>query len=229
MRAPCQVNWRVFYRRSSSEWKEVDKLGHRVLILRVALALVFVVFSRQGFAEQATPPSDAQMPFEKGAVEVSVLGGVSLPLSLFRANADHSLSMASFEIGRVMSGGRNGNNLQLILDVTPWIQVRQPQAVRGWSVSPVFVRWNFPPAGVRGPRLFAEIAGALLFTAQPVPVRTTTFNFLDQAGFGVRIEERAGRAWLIGYRFQHISNGGRVKPNPGENFNFVYFGVSFIR
>lgn len=167
------------------------------------------------------------MPFEKGAVEISILGGTSLPVSLFRANADHNLTMASFQIGRVMVGGLNGNNLQLIVDGTPFIHVRQPDAVKGWSISPLFVRWNFPPSGRA--RIFGEIAGGLLFTKQPVPVRTTTFNFLDQAGFGVRIEESERRAWLLGYRFQHVSNAGRVKPNPGANFNFVYLAVSFVR
>ena len=169
------------------------------------------------------------MPFEKGAIEMSVLGGTTLPISLFRAVADRHLTMASFQVGRVMAGGPGGNNFQLVLDVTPLILIRQPDVVRGWSVSPLFMRWNFPPAGERGPRLFAEAGGGLLFTSEPVPVRTTTFNFIDQAGFGVRIEDSAGRAWILGYRFQHISNAGRVKPNPGANFNFVYAGVSFIR
>jgi hypothetical protein len=139
------------------------------------------------------------------------------------------MTMASLQIGRVMSGGASGNNLQLIVDGSPFIFVRQPDVVRGWSVSPLFIRWNFPPAGVRGARVFAEMAGGLLFTSQPVPVRTTTFNFIDQAGFGVRIEENGRRAWLMGYRFQHVSNAGRVRPNPGANFNFVYLAVSFIR
>ena len=93
----------------------------------------------------------------------------------------------------------------------------------------LFVRWNFPPAGERGPRIFGEVSGGLLFTEEAVPARTTTFNFIDQAGFGVRIGETGHRAWLVGYRFQHISNGGRVKPNPGLNFNFVYLGISFLR
>ncbi len=200
-----------------------------MLTLRLVLAVFLLgVASPPASGGQGGSPSATPMPFEKGTVEISVLGGTSLPIALFRANANHNLTMASLQIGRVMTGGPNGNNLQLILDGTPFFQVRQPDAVKGWSVSPVFVRWNFPPTGERGARIFAEIGGGLLFTAQPVPVRTTTFNFVDQAGFGVRIEENAGRAWLFGYRFQHISNAGRVKPNPGANFNFVYAGVSFI-
>jgi hypothetical protein len=73
------------------------------------------------------------------------------------------------------------------------------------------------------------VTGSLLFTTDPVPARTTTFNFRDEAGFGVRIAQNQRRAWLVGYRFQHISNAGRVKTNPGANFNFVYLGLSFLR
>ena len=167
------------------------------------------------------------MPFEKGTVEISVLGGATIPTSLFRSNADHQLAMASFVIGRVMAGSRGKGSLELLVDVTPFFQVRQPDLVRGWSTAPLFVRWNFPALGVA--RIYGEVSGSLLFTTAPVPVRTTTFNFMDQAGFGIRLEESHGRAWLVGYRFQHISNGGRVTPNPGANFNFLYLGISFLR
>jgi len=128
-----------------------------------------------------------------------------------------------------MAGGPRKGSFQLMVDVTPFFQVRQPELVRGWSVAPLFLRWNFPPSGGGVARVYAEVSGSLLFTTAPVPVRTTTFNFMDQAGFGVRFEENHRRAWLVGYRFQHISNAGRVKPNPGANFNFVYLGLSFLR
>jgi hypothetical protein len=198
------------------------------MILRRFLSsclLVAAAAVEPAFAQTAESP----MPFEKGTVEISIIGGSSLPISLFEANQDHRLSMVSLSIGRVMAGSPGKGSLELLVDVTPFIQVRQPEAVQGWSVSPLFVRWNFPPIGDRGPRIFGEVTGSLLFTNAPVPARTTTFNFRDEAGFGVRFEESRGRAWLVGYRFQHISNAGRVKPNPGANFNFVYVGVSFLR
>jgi hypothetical protein len=210
-----------------------DKLVARVLILRLSLSFLLVASAIQPVsADQGAPAqrvAKPRMPFEKGTIEVSVLGGVSLPVSLFRAKSDHQLAMASVAIGRVMAGGPGKGSLELLLDVTPFFQVRQPDLVRGWSVAPLFVRWNLPAIGDGAARVFGEVSGSLLFTSAPVPVRTTTFNFMDQAGFGVRFEESRARAWLIGYRFQHISNGGRVKPNPGANFNFVYLGLSFIR
>jgi hypothetical protein len=216
------------------EWARIlsDKLIERVLILRVLLSVLLVALAHPVFADQAgvaaTSAIEPRMSFEKGTIEISVVGGVSLPISLFRAKSDHQLAMASLAIGRVMAGGPGKGSLELLVDVTPFFQVRQPDLVRGWSVAPLFVRWNFPAIGDVA-RIFGEVSGSLLFTTAPVPVRTTTFNFMDQAGFGVRFEESRGRAWLMGYRFQHISNAGRVKPNPGANFNLVYLGLSFLR
>ncbi len=204
-----------------------------MLILGVLLSFLLAAPAQPVFADQAgaatAPDVELRMPFEKGTIEVSVIGGATLPISLFRAKSNHQLAMASLAIGRVMAGGPGRGNFELLVDVTPFFQVRQPDLVRGWSVAPLFVRWNFPPIGGPTVRIFAEVSGSLLFTTAPVPVRTTTFNFMDQAGFGVRFEESPGRAWLVGYRFQHISNAGRVKPNPGANFNFVYLGLSFLR
>ena len=89
------------------------------------------------------------------------------------------------------------------------------------------MRWTF----ALEPRLrpFAEASGGVIYTNQAVPVRTTNFNFIDRAGFGLRVKTGAKWSWLAGYRFQHISNAGRVKPNPGANFNLAYVGVSFHR
>lgn len=198
-----------------------------MLILRAVVVLILVGFTDSALA-QSTAAADMPMPFQKGTVEISVIGGVSLPVSALRADPDQQLAMASLSIGRVMAGGPGRGSLELLVDIVPWLQVRQPETVRGWSVAPLFVRWNFPPLGAHA-RVFGEVSGSLLWTTAPVPVRTTTFNFIDQAGFGVRFEESHGRAWLIGYRFQHISNAGRVKPNPGANFNLVYLGLSFLR
>jgi hypothetical protein len=203
-----------------------------VSILRVLLLVLIGAHAHPVFADQtggvATTALEPPMPFERGTIEISLIGGVSLPISLFQAKSDHQLAVGSLAIGRVMAGAPGKGSLQLLVDVTPFFQVRQPDLVRGWSVAPLFVRWNFPPIG-DGVRIFGEVSGSLLFTTAPVPAGTTTFNFLDQAGLGIRFEESRSRAWLVGYRFQHISNAGRVKPNPGANFNLVYLGVSFLR
>ena len=208
-----------------------DKLIARVPILRSFLLFLLIVFARPVFADQfgAAPAAGERMPFQRGTVEISVIGGVTLPVSLFRAKSDHQIAMASVAVGRVMAGGPGRGNFELLVEATPFFTVRQPDLVRGWSVAPLFLRWNFPPVGPRAARIFAEGSSSLLFTTQPVPVRTTSFNFMEQVGFGVRFAEGSRRAWLAGYRFQHISNKGRTARNPGANFNFLYLGLSFLR
>jgi hypothetical protein len=218
-------------RAPSSKWRCIlsDNLIARVLILRLVLSLILCILAaRPVHADQGNRTETSPEPrFERNTVEMSVIGGTSLPTSIFQAEADRRLTMVSFAVGRVLTGSRKGNNLQLLVDVAPLLQVRQPEVVWGWSVAPLFVRWNFPLIG-RTARIFAEVSGSLLFTREPVPIRTTTFNFIDQAGFGVRVHHGDSHAWLVGYRFQHVSNAGRVKPNPGANFNYLYLGFSFL-
>ena len=143
-----------------------DKLLARVLIIRVVLTfLVVVVLTvHSSYADQAPRPAvrlrsgqpggaaaadaDVRMPFEKGTIEISVLGGTTLPISLFRAKSDRQLSMASLVIGRVMAGGPGKGSFEMLVDVTPFFQVRQPDLVRGWSAAPLFLRWNFPAMGM---------------------------------------------------------------------------------
>jgi len=54
---------------------------------------------------------------------------------------------------------------------------------------------------------------------------STAFQFGDHVGFGVRLGEH--QQFDLGYRFQHVSNGGIKKPNSGINFNEVRFAYHF--
>ncbi len=53
----------------------------------------------------------------------------------------------------------------------------------------------------------------------------SAFQFGDHVGFGVRFGER--QQFDLGYRFQHLSNGGIKQPNNGINFNQIRFGYHF--
>ncbi|MDZ4202669.1 MAG: acyloxyacyl hydrolase [Gallionella sp.] len=53
----------------------------------------------------------------------------------------------------------------------------------------------------------------------------SAFQFGDHIGFGVRFGDR--QQFDLGYRYQHLSNGGIKQPNQGINFNQVRFGYHF--
>ncbi|HEY0142487.1 MAG TPA: acyloxyacyl hydrolase [Thermoanaerobaculia bacterium] len=59
-----------------------------------------------------------------------------------------------------------------------------------------------------------------MYAQKAVPASTSRFNFVSQGGAGVMLSR-----FMIGYRFQHISNGGYSPRNPGMNVSSVVFGV----
>jgi hypothetical protein len=63
---------------------------------------------------------------------------------------------------------------------------------------------------------------------RPGPGRVAR-NFTEQAGLGLRIGSVFGRSAMIGYRFQHISNGSGTLPSPGIDTHLVYAGFSLVR
>jgi hypothetical protein len=58
----------------------------------------------------------------------------------------------------------------------------------------------------------------------PVP-DARRFNFTAEGGAGVEIPSRDGRALVVGYKFQHLSNAGTALQNPGFDTHLVYVGV----
>ncbi|MCX7192196.1 MAG: acyloxyacyl hydrolase [Proteobacteria bacterium] len=53
----------------------------------------------------------------------------------------------------------------------------------------------------------------------------SAFQFGDHVGAGVRFGEH--QQFDLGYRYQHISNGGLKKPNQGINLNELHFVYHF--
>ena len=70
-------------------------------------------------------------------------------------------------------------------------------------------------------------------SVEPIPLNvhnSTLFNFdFDlQVGFQVFNASRS-RAWMLGYKFKHISNGYRTSENPGVDLNVLFVGYSFFK
>lgn len=114
-----------------------------------------------------------------------------------RAGRWSLLAEASFGAWSSQQVGPSGRAYSIQLGATPKVRYR-------------FERW---------PGLFAE-AGIGVNVIAPVyrsvdKYFSTAFNFGDHAGIGFRPADGAYE-WVL--RFQHFSNGGFHKPNPGENF-----------
>jgi lipid A 3-O-deacylase len=83
--------------------------------------------------------------------------------------------------------------------------------------TPVF---RFQRNGLTGPYFEGGIGAHLLSRTSIGDKRLSTrFQFGDHLGLGYRFGAKG--AWDLGYRFQHLSNGGIKKPNDGVNFHQV--------
>jgi Lipid A 3-O-deacylase (PagL) len=168
--------------------------------------------------------------YRKGSINWEVFAGGALPVDLQSARSDRRLSLVAIDVGRIMSGplgpGPLSGQFEILLQVMP-IVVWGPEDFWGVGISPVF-RWSF--AGTKSLRPFAELAGGLMLIDwdAPAPGRVTR-NFNEQIGLGLRIGNQSGGAFVVGYRFQHISNGSPDLPSPGVDTHQMYIGVSIMR
>jgi hypothetical protein len=85
-------------------------------------------------------------------------------------------------------------------------------------------RWAFVGTGRYRPYLEGGV-GVLLGESR-LPQTDCSVNFLLQAGPGVLVFLSDTTVLTVGYRFQHISNGGACQFNTGINSSAIYLGVS---
>lgn len=105
------------------------------------------------------------------------------------------------------------------------------EAVYGGGVNPLGLKFNF----LRDRRFQPFVASTAGFIAavRPIPLdvaKETRFNFTFdfQIGFE-RYNASRTRAWIFGYKLQHISNANRGDINPGVDLNVLFVGYSFFK
>ena len=216
-----------------------SRVGCRWASLSVILLLFGVGPAR---AQTPTPASPAPQPtappafdvtplFEVGTQEWMATAGNAWGVVLFHSAAGHRYAMQTLSWGRVLSKarfpGRLRGRFEWAFEVVPVYGQYQPHRVYGFGFTPLVWRWNFEPRGRYAP--YAELAGGALWTSNPVPDNTTTANFTAHLGAGLRVFMRSRQALVIGYRFDHISNGNRLERNPGVNAQGLQVGWSYFR
>ncbi len=185
-------------------------------------------------AAPPTPPADARAPdndFRKGAFYWSVLGGFSLPIDYNDSSSERKMGVFDLEVGRIMTRrhgpGPLAGQFEYLIQLQPTI-VRGPDHFGGFGVTPILLRWTF--AGGKQIRPTAEVGAGLMFIKWPDPQpNQLALNFYEQIGFGVRIGRPSKMGAVAGFRYQHISNGGRVHPATGTDAYIVYGGVDFMQ
>jgi lipid A 3-O-deacylase len=153
-----------------------------------------------------------------------------------------SVGDAGFRIGKILTdehgSGWVRGNLEYAVDLIPLYVLSGPfkivpsgvgtcavgakcgpllanETAYGGGFNPFIVRWNFTSGKRLAP--FLELGGGVLFTNKDLPLASSNVNFTPQAAIGMNIFTRAKRAVSLDFRYEHISNAGLAKPNPGIN------------
>ena len=97
----------------------------------------------------------------------------------------------------------------------------------GFGFTPLGLQMNFRPRKKIQP--FVEGSGGFIYFDKQVPANGlgTHFGFTADVGFGAEFQLKDNRAFTVGYKYYHISNGNRGVTNPGFDNNLIYVGYTF--
>ena len=97
------------------------------------------------------------------------------------------------------------------------------ESVRGAAVTVLVRRRFYTNARLLSP--YVEGGTGPMVAEKQVPASTSRFNFVSQGGAGVVLAPQSRLPLVVGYRFQHISNGGYSPRNPGLNMSSLVLGL----
>jgi hypothetical protein len=178
---------------------------------------------------------------EKAVNEFGFWGGGSFTApTLIGSTEGVRFGLVGLRYARVLARGDH-LALKYTLDAVPLASLSFPsfepepggarrvrRTITGAGLSPVGFQINFRRRERVQP--FAQGSGGFLYFGERVPdERGAQFNFTADFGGGVQWKTGARRAWTIGYRYHHVSNGYRAVFNPGFDSNIFYAGFSIFR
>jgi len=157
---------------------------------------------------------------------------------------DRKLFLAAFRYGRTLAANKTlalqwtidavpvavatGTIVNRTVNIVTGVQTFQRETAYGAGITPIGLQLDFANGSKVHP--FAHVNGGFLYFNKSMPIEDSgQFQFVGEAGGGVRIFTSERRAVSIGLRFHHISNGDRHGANRGLNNFVIYAGFSIFR
>jgi len=155
---------------------------------------------------------------------------------------DRKFFIAALRYGRTLAAN-NTLALQYTFDAIPvalatgtivsrtnvaGVETFERETAYGAGLTPIGFQLDFANGSKVHP--FAHINGGFLYFNKSMPIEDSgQFQFVGEAGGGVRIFTSERRAVNIGVKFHHISNGDRAGSNRGLNQFVIYAGFSVFK
>ena len=192
--------------------------------------------------------STAAQTLERGDNEFGFWGGFSPKATTIFAGLredeaeDRKFFIAGLRYGRTLAAN-HAVALQYHFDAIPvavatgtivsrinvgGVDLFQRETAYGAGITPIGFQLDFANGSKVHP--FAHVNGGFLYFNKSMPIEDSgQFQFVGEAGGGVRIFTSDKRAVSIGLKFHHISNGDRHGANRGLNNFVIYAGFSVFR
>lgn len=196
-------------------------------------------------SSSALPNSPASEGIRKGDNEFGVWGGVSFhSTTLIGKTPDARFANIGVRYGRVLAASETVA-FSWTLDAIPLAVLSNPRftavpsgsgfvvtqsrkSVYAWGAAPIGLKFNFRRN--RRVQPYGHATGGFLYFNEDVPLPgAARFNFTYDFSGGVQIVNSDRKAFTIGYKYQHISNGYRATFNPGVDVQMIFVGFSVFR
>lgn len=188
-----------------------------------------IVLLATAVALPAASTAWAEERLPAGTTELSLGGAISTSHST-KNDLDTVTSLELIpHVGWIVSDAHGpewvGGNFELLLEPT-LIHVENKRNSATVIGASALARWIF--SGTQRFRPYVEAGGGILVGETNFRQTDCDVNFLLQGGPGVLVFLSDTTSLSVGYRFQHISNGGSCRFNVGINSSALYLGVSYF-
>lgn len=194
----------------------------------------------------ASAPQTTPEGIQKGWNEFGIWGGISFDATtLIGKTPDAKFGNIGLRYGRVLKTSKtvafewtidvipvsilSNNRFTAVPTGTGGFTITQTRkSVYAWGAAPIGLKFNFRRN--RRVQPFGQATGGFLYFNEQVPLAgAARFNFTYDFSGGVQVVNRDRRAFTIGYRYQHISNGYRANFNPGVDVQMIIAGFSIFK
>ena len=217
-----------------------------IVIGAIVPATVLCQASNTSSVTKQNDPGDATSGIRGHANELGVWGGISFHSpTLLGKTPDARFGNIALRYGRVLASNESVA-FQWTVDAVPlsilslkrltftqtspgtFTLTSTRDSAYGAGLSPIGLKFNFRPQ--RRVQPFANTTGGFLFFNEDVPVPgAARFNFTFDFSGGIQVVNSSRRAFMVGYKYQHISNGYHSPINPGVDLQMIFAGFSIFR
>jgi hypothetical protein len=216
---------------------------HLLLFGMVLVPAADVPAQTSGSGSDDTPPHSEGI--QKGWNEFGVWGGVSFhSTTLIGKTPDARFGNIGLRYGRVLAASKTVA-FSWTIDAIPLAVLSNPRftavpsgsgfvvtqsrkSVYAWGAAPIGLKFNFRRD--RRVQPYGHATGGFLYFNEEVPLPgAARFNFTYDFSGGIQIVNSDRKAFTIGYKYQHISNGYRATFNPGVDAGMIFVGFSVFR